>query len=193
MFHVSAYAISLFLTPDNLIIVNSLETETRLPSCFAFPVIDVNKSYLVLQSLTSHKVSEPYSKWFTAASISTRPPFWCHWLQKLVSRKKVFIRSSMKSISWLKYWKTRRQMRTCWCREHNYISFENIGTRVKQAAREMYFGCYFTKFYQLPKSLVSSNRSLVQLLWVISVKTIKWMNGCVPPFNVLLSCSDFWS
>jgi hypothetical protein len=62
MFHVSAYAISLVLTPVNLIIVTSSETETRQPSCFAFPVIDVNRSYIVLQGLTSHKVSELYSK-----------------------------------------------------------------------------------------------------------------------------------
>jgi len=44
MYHLSAHAISLVLTLANLIIVTSAETETRQQSCFAFPVIDVNKS-----------------------------------------------------------------------------------------------------------------------------------------------------
>ena len=77
MYHLSAHAFSLVLTPVTLTIVTSAETETRHPSCFAFPVIVVNKSYLVLLCLTSHKVSEPYSNCSTAASISARPPFWC--------------------------------------------------------------------------------------------------------------------
>jgi hypothetical protein len=61
MYHLSTYATSLVLSPVNLIIVTSTETETSQASCFAFLVIDVNKIYLVLRGVTSHKVSEPYS------------------------------------------------------------------------------------------------------------------------------------